>query len=294
VDGIIGFFVGRSTFDIAYVCDGYPVEDTKVTAQHRYAMAGGPALNAAVAFAMLGGCATLWSAVGSGPIAQAVKEDLHQCKVDLRDVAGEAQDVLPVSSIIVNSRNATRTILNDTRGNQTESVSSIKPAIGETPQIALMDGFLPHVVRAIARPLTDAHVPIVLDGGSWKAHSAELLPFVSIAIVSERFRPPGTRSTHEVLDYLASKGITRVAISRGANPIMWRSGESCGELLPPKVHAIDTLGAGDILHGAFCFYYARTSDFVESLRLAMLVASHSTTVWGTRSWLSGLDPALRS
>lgn len=42
-------FVGRSTFDIGYVCARFPREDEKLPSTLSYSLAGGPALNAAVA-----------------------------------------------------------------------------------------------------------------------------------------------------------------------------------------------------------------------------------------------------
>lgn len=48
----------------------------------------------------------------------------------------------------------------------------------------------------------------------------------------------------------------------------------------------DDLGAGDIFHGAFCYYYLKNSDFCDSLCRASAIAGHSCLFPGTRSWLN--------
>jgi hypothetical protein len=40
----------------------------------------------------------------------------------------------------------------------------------------------------------------VLDEGSWKSNTADLLPYVDIAICSADFRPPGTKSSRAIID----------------------------------------------------------------------------------------------
>jgi sugar/nucleoside kinase (ribokinase family) len=48
---------------------------------------------------------------------------------------------------------------------------------------------------------------------------------------------------------------------------------------------VDTLGAGDIFHGAFCHYLLECNDFLLSLERAGEVASLSCTSLGTRAWI---------
>ncbi|MGB7984495.1 MAG: PfkB family carbohydrate kinase, partial [Terracidiphilus sp.] len=68
-------FLGRSTLDALYRLDHLPAEDTKVYARDFQATPGGPALNAALTHALLGGESMLVSAVGSGPWAAQVRAE---------------------------------------------------------------------------------------------------------------------------------------------------------------------------------------------------------------------------
>jgi sugar/nucleoside kinase (ribokinase family) len=76
-----------------------------------------------------------------------------------------------------------------------------------------------------------------------------------------------------------------VAITRGGGPIAWSDGSGRGAIHPPQVDALDTLGAGDIFHGAFCHYLAGGSTFVAALEQAARIAALSCTHLGTRAWI---------
>ena len=54
------------------------------------------------------------------------------------------------------------------------------------------------------------------------------------------------------------------------------------------VNCVDTTGAGDIFHGAFCHAFAGGADFPASLAAAAEAASLSCTAWGPRQWIAEL------
>src|SRR6185437_2747419 len=80
-------FAGRTTVDALYWLDELPREDTKVFARAFRIALGGPACNAAIAHAALGGRATLLSAVGRGPWAELVRRELKRHGIALTDLA---------------------------------------------------------------------------------------------------------------------------------------------------------------------------------------------------------------
>ncbi|MCV3216935.1 PfkB family carbohydrate kinase, partial [Plectonema radiosum NIES-515] len=53
----------------------------------------------------------------------------------------------------------------------------------------------------------------------------------------------------------------------------------------PKIEPKDTLGAGDIFHGAFCNYILRES-FPDALAQAANIAAYSCQFFGTRRWMN--------
>jgi sugar/nucleoside kinase (ribokinase family) len=52
---------------------------------------------------------------------------------------------------------------------------------------------------------------------------------------------------------------------------------------------VDTLGAGDVFHGAFCYYFAQTGDFAGSLQAASRVAAVSCRYFGAMRWANAVQ-----
>ena len=151
--------------------------------------------------------------------------------------------------------------------------------------LLLVDGFHINYAKAVARNYKKANIPVVFDGGSWKKNTDKLLPLVDIAICSSNFHPPGTDSEMETLEYLADQGVKKAAITRGHAPIYFIDQQKYGEIPINAKADIDTLGAGDIFHGAFCYYYLQLGDFPLAMEKAAEVASFSCHYPGTRTWM---------
>lgn len=84
----VGLFVGLTVLDVIQLVTEPPGPDDKITALDQVVAAGGPATNAAVTFAALGGHALLAAPVGEGPLAALVRADLAACGVELIDCTG--------------------------------------------------------------------------------------------------------------------------------------------------------------------------------------------------------------
>jgi sugar/nucleoside kinase (ribokinase family) len=82
-------------------------------------------------------------------------------------------------------------------------------------------------------------------------------------------------------------------MTAGAAPVRWRTQEATGAVEVPSVAVRDTLGAGDVLHGAVAFSRARgVTDPERSLRFGVAVASLRVQHIGPRAWLD--DQRLRA
>src|SRR6185312_10590291 len=163
---VTGIFVGRSTLDIVYGCARFPEPDGKVDAEVAYVTGGGPALNAAVAFAALGGRARLCSAVGQGLFADRARADVEAHGVELEDAAEGQADVLPVSSVILTG--PSRAIVNQPLPARSGDLSAaaLERLFAARPDIVLSDGHLPGLALPLLRRARGAGVRTVLDGGS--------------------------------------------------------------------------------------------------------------------------------
>jgi sugar/nucleoside kinase (ribokinase family) len=276
-------FLGRSTLDLLYQVPEFPREDTKTMATRFLAQCGGPALNAAVTFVFLGGNAHLVSAVGRSGASDMVKSELRQYGVPLSDIRDDVGFRPPLCSVVINAASGSRTIFN-APALALRPEGSNQVGIPAAP-LLLADGFYVAETIGLLRDFHNRGGAICLDGGSWKAETEALLPLVSIAICSQHFQPPGTRSIQEKLDYLGSRGVSCAAVTCGQLPILGSERGRIFSIPIEPVEAVDTLAAGDILHGAFCWYFLRGKNFEEALRAAAKVATFSVRFFGGREWM---------
>jgi sugar/nucleoside kinase (ribokinase family) len=279
-----GLFVGLTTIDIHYLVDAFPMSNAKTVAGAFAMEVGGPATNAAITFAHLGGSSHLLSLIGQHPFTSFIEHELQQYHVALTDLSPVAIQ-LPTISSIVTTPGGQRAILT-TRLSSTSSMKETTwVAHPGDYDIVLVDGFQMETCCRVAQQARQYGIPVVLDGGSWKEGMERLLPCVDIAICSEQFRVPDGGDEEAVLAYLARRGVRSRAITRGERPIIYATAEGSGEIAIESVEVVDTLGAGDILHGAFCSYAAKGSPFVAALQQASRLATRSCQSFGTRAWM---------
>jgi sugar/nucleoside kinase (ribokinase family) len=279
-----GLFVGLVTLDLVYQVHHPPARNQKLVASDYTVSAGGPATNAAVTFSYLGNRAMLLAGLGAHPMTHLIRTDLEQAGVAIADLSPHRLDPPSVSSILVTEATGERAVV---------SINAVKFQVtpDQSPEhflegvnIVLIDGHQMAVGHAIAQAAKLHGIPIAIDAGSWKPGFETILPYVDYAICSANFHPQGCQSDAEVVQYLRDLGIAHIAITHGDQPIFYRSGQTSGLIPVPSIQAVDTLGAGDILHGAFCHYSLQT-DFTTALEKAAAIAAQSCQFFGTRRWM---------
>ncbi len=217
-------------------------------------------------------------------MTQLIKSDLANYQTAIADLDPHRKTPPPISSIMVTETTGERAVI---------SINAVKTQVNHTSvpidifpnfNIVLIDGHQPLIGSLIAQKAKNQNIPVVIDGGSWKPGFTEILPFVDYAICSANFQPPNCETEAEVLTYLHNFGIPHIAITHGEKPIRYFTKNDTGYIDVPKIQAKDTLGAGDIFHGAFCHYILQ-QDFREALSLAAKIATNSCQFFGTRRWM---------
>jgi len=287
-----GIFVGLATLDTAYRVEALPAPNAKITALSQELAAGGPAANAAVTFAALGGNAVLITAIGAHPLARHVVAELAGRGVEVVDCTPGSTGPPAVSSIYVVDATGDRSVVSVNGASIAPRPQPMLAATIAGAGVLVVDGHHPELALAASRLARGSGVPVVLDGGSWKLVLDELLPLVDVAICSADFRAPGVATVGESARELRRRGVPAVAVTRGGEPVLWWSGASAGEVAVPRVSVRDTLGAGDVFHGAFGYATSRWPEiaFPRALAFAAEVAAVRCAVPGLRAWLD--TPAL--
>jgi sugar/nucleoside kinase (ribokinase family) len=292
-----GLFVGMVTLDLIYLVDRLPPPNQKIVASDSTIAAGGPATNAAVAFEHLGKQAIVLGALGAHPITQLILTDLQQCGVSLIDLNPTHTEPPPVSSIMVTEKTGERAVVSLNAVKTQAIANSIPSDILQAVSVVLIDGHQMEVGRAIATQARSQGIPVVVDGGSWKPGFETVLPLADYVICSANFYPPGCEHTADVMAFLQALGIPHLAITQGQEPLLYwavdQAGQiEAGQMAVPVVPTIDTLGAGDIFHGAFCHAILQ-EDFKDALAIAANIAAQSCQYFGTRRWMEEMGKGVK-
>jgi sugar/nucleoside kinase (ribokinase family) len=291
-----GLFVGLATLDLVQRVARRPGVNEKVVAQRSDIAAGGPAAAAAVTFGALGGHSVLLSALGPGPVGRWAAGELDRAGVHIVDAWATGAD-LSISAITVLDETGERSLVSRNAEDMMAVVPGDLPALTRDADVVLLDGHHPGLATAAAHAAQAAGVPVVLDCGSPKRVYAELVPLADVVVCSASFVAGRSDGFHQGFDAVAAallaNGARLVAMTAGAEPVRWQTREAAGAVEVPPVTVRDTLGAGDVLHGAVAFARARgMTDPGRSLSFGVAVASLRVQHVGPRAWLN--DQRLRA
>jgi len=286
-----GLFVGLCTKDILYYTDDLPAHNHKSKTEDFATYIGGPAANAAITYAALGGDATLATCLGDSTESRAMIDELNHYGVKVLNYS--EYDTVPNTACIVVSSDGKRTILSGQHKfsvNREFDLSEYDFALFDCNQQEIsLD-----ILAVLDAPESAEKKTVVLDAGSVKPNIEKFLERADIVIASEDFKDEAGNTIFEMKCNAEHKAITR-----GEKPVLYRKtklGQDDSSTLQDKkelpvepVDAVDTLGAGDIFHGAFCYGYFEKGYFCEdALMFAGKVASESVKYRGPREWMKHL------
>ena len=279
-----GLFVGLISLDVIYLVKHLPRENQKMVASNYTVAAGGPATNAAVTFNYLGNQGAVLGVLGAHPVRHLILQDLNRQRVAIADLNPRHPEPPPTSSILVTESTGDRAVVSLNALRLQATPEQIPANSLQGVDVVLIDGHQMAVSGAIARQAKAQGIPVVVDGGSWKPGFETVLPLADYVICSANFSPPAGKTAPETLSYLKALGVPHIAITHGPDPIEFVSEGLSGQLPVAQINPVDTLGAGDIFHGAFCHYLLQSS-FQDALAQAAQIAAQACQFFGTRSWL---------
>lgn len=270
-----GLFLGLCNLDIAYYSDSPMAADNCKKKINDYAMAiGGPAANAAITYSLMGGEAYLLCSIGNSQMGNMIKSMLADYRVEVIDLSEGDTENCNISCIHVNTGNGDRTILSGQSGKSinVEHLTQLE-SLAEKCHFALYDGNLPGVEEMLVQQLTHFHKDLVLDAGSFKDGFPTCFTVKPTVISSEGFVDVEGK---DIFELHKNYHFANCAQTRGSRTIRYEEDGQIQEIPVRDTVAVDTLGAGDILHGAYCYFkYVKNLPFREALSGASCVASYS-------------------
>ena len=274
-----GLFIGITSIDIVYnSSQPLPEENEKIIINDFDMKIGGPAAKAAITCAELGGDAALITCLGDSMLAQSVKSQIESYNIKVYDLGEERINTPNISCVYVREDKESRTIISGI--NKLDSDSFNPAYITNDLDYCLYDCNLINLTPNITSTLEDNNIPLVLDCGNWKANIEEALSYSDIAISSACFQSPEGKN---IFDLSKTYNINNTAITRDGDSILYNYEEKKGEIPVDKVENCNTSGAGDVLHGAFCYYYYHEKNgYVEALTNASKYATNYIKKPGSR------------
>jgi len=288
--------VGHASWDLCFVVDGYPTENSKAETQVLIESGGGPAANAAWLLARWGISTALAALVGQDDYGRRTLEELQRAGVDCRLIELRPAHLTPVSTILVNRSNGSRTIIN--RKAAGKLALSNEAFAGLNPSLLLFDGHELEASLAAMRAFPSAMT--VLDAGSLREDTRELSRHVDYLVASQRFSAQvigeSDVSAHwqSCLKKLRELNGKTVVVTLGEHGLIFDDGRKQGRIPAIQAKAVDTTAAGDIFHGAFAYALLQKMDLEVALRLATTAAGLSVNKFGGRPSTPELAATLKA
>ena len=276
---------GIAVLDMVFRVASFPRPDMKTQASEFRTINGGNAANAAVAIVHLGARASFsgpfggpagTDSVGDTMMALAARECIA-C-VDCPRVDGVTS---PLSAISIDGRGE-RAIVNF----RDDALMAARPrdaaALIANADAVIADNRFPGFVSEICSAALKRGIPVVLDADEPRHDSNMLLTQVSHVVFSaEGLRATaGTDHLGRALIDVAKQTKAFVAVTDGANDVLWLADGELRQVPAFKVDVVDTLGAGDTFHGVFTLMLAEGKTEREAMRFSAAAAALKCTRYG--------------
>jgi sugar/nucleoside kinase (ribokinase family) len=284
--------IGQSVWDIIARIDEGLVPDRKYRIESYMECAGGPALNAACVCGTWGEPTSLVSRIGNDRYGAMIMRSLSALGIGTAGMVRDPGARTSVSLIIVNGVTGERTIFNFP-SSHVDSGASIPE---EGPSVILSDGHEPGASTAYIRSFPEA-VSIV-DAGSYRPDVLTVARESNYVVCSRAFAeqylgrslsPGGEGMREDLLSLGRIHDGCRIVVTLGGEGLAFLEGGRLATMPAFEVDAIDTTGAGDILHGAFAFGIDHGLGMRESLTLASMASAISVTRQGGQTSIPDLE-----
>jgi len=279
-------FIGHAYIDVTFLADNIPVGDEKDVAKEYSVSFGGNAVTAAFCCAKLGIRPDLIATCANDWLGR-----MFQDMADRYDIELHIRKVARSSLSFVRPHQGQRAIL---RGRDDRYIHPFPTLDLSGCRVLHLDGHQGDAAIHYARQCRQSGILTSLDGGAIRANTLDLLSFIDIAIVAERFCEQMEMAPPAVLDYLKQRGCRVGGVTLGSRGLLWYDESGKVRTLPalsvPANRVIDTTGAGDVFHGAYVYSYLANpgKGWEDHFRFASAAAAYKVQHLGNEAGLPTL------
>jgi sulfofructose kinase len=276
--------IGMPVRDLTFRIEALPERGSKVNASHFEEIAGGNALNAAIGIVRLGGRASICGPMGDvrETSARYVFEKLAHEGIDFSHVVHMPGLVTPISNIMIDP-SGERTIVTFRDPELWKVQLPDTDSLLEDCDAILTESRCAAFCTDLCAEARRRGIPVIVDVDRAMSLREGLLTASSHLVFSSEplQETAGVADDGEALKKIAKLTPSFLAGTRGAQGTIWLDEHQNLQQTPAfPVHTVDTLGAGDVFHGAFALAVTEHQDLRAALRFASAAAALKCTRFG--------------
>jgi sulfofructose kinase len=284
--------VGLNATDTILLVPHFPAYAGKAPYMSEILSPGGQVASAMVACARLGLRVKYIGAVGDDERGRIQMESLRASALDLEHVQLRRNCANQSAYIIVDQSSGERTVF--WRRDDCLRIDPDQIAAEQITNARLLhiDGHDTPAVAHAARIARAHGIPVTVDVDTIYAGFDKVLPNVDYLIASSEFpaRWTGESEPFRALETLQNEyGMRVAAMTLGAHGALARVAGKYIYSPGFVVNCLDTTGAGDVFHGAFCYAVLQGMPMRDALEFSNAMAALNCTAIGARGGIRGLE-----
>lgn len=286
--------VGLNATDTLLVVPHFPAYAGKAPFHDEILSPGGQVASAMVTCARLGLATKYIGTVGDDERGRIQIESLRGSGIDLEHVQIRQGCANQSAYIIIDRTTGERTVLWRRDDCLRLAPAEIAPEQITCARLLHIDGHDTAAVERAAQIARAAGMPVTVDVDTIYHGFDRVLPHVDYLIASSEFPVQWTneRDPFRALEMIQQEYRMRVAaMTLGAHGAL--ALEEGKFVYSPAfvVDCVDTTGAGDVFHGAFCYAVLQRMGMKDALDFSNAMAALNCTALGARGGIRGLDEA---
>lgn len=287
--------VGLNATDTILMLPRFPAYGGKVAFDDEIVCPGGQVTGAVVVCARLGLRAKYIGTVGDDERGRIQMESLEGSGINLDHV--QLRENCPNQSayILVDRSTGERTVLWKRPDCLRIDPSEITPEQITCARMLHIDGHDTPAVEHAARIARQAAMPVTVDVDTIYHGFDRVLPLVDYLVASSEFPLQWTDEPDpfRALEMIQQEyGMRVAAMTLGPHGALARTGGKFVYSPGFVVHCLDTTGAGDVFHGAFCYTVLREMPIAEALEFSNAMAAINCTALGGRGSIGTREQAI--
>jgi sulfofructose kinase len=286
--------VGLNATDTLLLVPKYPALGGKVAFEREVMSPGGQVASALVTCGKLGLRTKYIGAVGDDERGRIQMASLREAALNLDDLQIRAGCPNQSAYIVIDQSTGERTIFWHRPDCLTIDPAQITPEKIVCGRMLHVDGHDTPAVARAARIARDHGIPVSVDVDNVYPGFDRVLACVDYLVGSTEFpaRWTGERDPFLALERIQNEyGMRVAAMTLGPNGALAREGGQFVYSPGFVVNCIDTTGAGDVFHGAFCYSVLKGASVRDALEFSNAMAALNCTQLGARGGIATADQA---